>query len=126
MEVIMDISKITQTIDELLNYISQKLEVPIQMAQEILYKEYTYKMWLSGIGIFVGICLLITIIVAIKKSIKPWSTWTWEKQFWLSVVLCIMVLVDIILLVNCVDTLLHGLISPEIYMWQKIIQPMLQ
>jgi hypothetical protein len=125
----MDISKITQTIDELLNYIAQKLEVPVQMAQEILYKEYTYKMLINGIWCFLGMCIFIFGIVLLHKTIE--NKWWSEDEYDIGVgyhifMFCVIFCTCIPIIVGCGNAIIHGLVSPEIYMWKKIIQPMLQ
>ena len=127
----MDITKITGIVDEISNYIVQKLEMPMELAKMIVMKKMWFNFSWNCIGLIIGILLIVGGIVYFKKYKKFLKTLNegsrkydeYKDAEYLGIIPWIIGAgVAFINLYN----ILYILISPEWYVFERIIKPMLR
>jgi len=123
----MDISKITNVIDQIIDYTAEKLQMPYEKAMNILLKEYTYRMWKDGVWFFVGIVLTITTLIIFVKAQKHWKE-DYDEDMRILCFLGIFILgsTGIVTFLIAGFNLLHGYINPEMYIYENILKQIIQ
>ena len=115
----MNADNVIQAIDKVVGYLSEKLAVPIQMAEEMIHKEYVYRMWSNGIVGVVGILIVVVGVMVVNCGVHEAE----ESGEGLPVVIfgLFISLIGGVIAFLAIAALSHGLISPHWYMLNNII-----
>ena len=115
-------------IDKVSDYLTDKLQVPVEVAYGILMRQVYFNLILNIIWIVVSVIVIVLAIILVKK--KLWIIWESkgginDKDFAISfmgiVYLSLTVIISTTVLPTSIYNVLQIIINPEWYMFQMII-----